>query len=227
MIDVNYFPVQDGNIVKVKKKKIYKKRSGTKVLVRIIKNHCNAQGEIIKTETIAVDNVPVEESKETPTTPATSTASEIISPSQSSLDVSIDGGEKQILESVKDNDEEYVPPEMEREKKKTKKHKAKKELPVKEKPKKSTTKTSSATVKHKSRPANKNVTVGGKVVGKTTKGMKKTGEANIAVNLPKQIVPKCICCSGRLLKIKDQLINCSAASEPVSRIILIPFYIGF
>lgn len=65
VIDVQTFAVDDGSIVKVKKKKIYKKRSGTKVLVRIIKNHCNAAGVIVKTETIAVDNVPVEESLET------------------------------------------------------------------------------------------------------------------------------------------------------------------
>ena len=36
-----------------------------------------------------------------------------------------------------------------------------------------------------SRPANKNVTVGGKVVGKTTKGMKKTGDGGIMDQPPK------------------------------------------
>ena len=36
-----------------------------------------------------------------------------------------------------------------------------------------------------SRPANKNVTVGGKVVGKTTKGMKKTGDGGAMTQPPK------------------------------------------
>ena len=60
LIEIKKFEeVQDKNIVKVKKKKIYKKRKGSKVLVRIIKNHCNGAGEVVKMETVAVDSVPV------------------------------------------------------------------------------------------------------------------------------------------------------------------------
>ena len=60
VIEIKKFDeVQDKNIVKVKKKKIYKKRKGSKVLVRIIKNHCNGAGEVVKMETVAVDSVPV------------------------------------------------------------------------------------------------------------------------------------------------------------------------
>ena len=60
VIEIKKFDeVQDQNIVKVKKKKIYKKRKGSKVLVRIIKNHCNGAGEVVKMETVAVDSVPV------------------------------------------------------------------------------------------------------------------------------------------------------------------------
>ena len=60
VIEIKTFDeVHDQNIVKVKKKKIYKKRKGSKVLVRIIKNHCNVANEVVKMETVAVDSVPV------------------------------------------------------------------------------------------------------------------------------------------------------------------------
>jgi hypothetical protein len=61
VIDVQTYEVEDTNIVKVKKKKIYKKRKGSKVLVRMIKNHCNRAGDVVKTETVAVDKVPVDD----------------------------------------------------------------------------------------------------------------------------------------------------------------------
>ena len=48
------FEVADKPITRVKKKKIYKKRGEEKVLVRIIKNHCNRGGEVVKTETIVM-----------------------------------------------------------------------------------------------------------------------------------------------------------------------------
>lgn len=65
IVNVETFPVVDQTIVKVKKKKIYKNRNGEKVLIRLIKNHCNRNGDIVKTETIVVDNdsPPIEDEK--------------------------------------------------------------------------------------------------------------------------------------------------------------------
>ena len=52
VVNTETFEVADKQITRVKKKKIYKKRGEEKVLVRIIKNHCNRGGEVVKTETI-------------------------------------------------------------------------------------------------------------------------------------------------------------------------------
>merc|ERR1719427_129443 len=55
IVSTESFDVLDKVITRVKKKKIYKKRNQEKVLVRIVKNHCNRNGDVVKTETIAVD----------------------------------------------------------------------------------------------------------------------------------------------------------------------------
>lgn len=205
MIDVQTFPVDDGSIVKVKKKKIYKKRNSTKVLVRIIKNHCNAAGVVVKRETIAVDNVPVDDIPETPT--------------EELLSSPLQGSPFEELSEigVLDKDEEYFPPEMEKRKRK----KSTSNVP----PPKVSSKVSSQKQTSKkpvpklpkkllSRPANKNVTRGGKVVGKTTKGMKTTGDP--ATMEEKQKKKACPCCSGRLLKITGPIVSPTRSSEPVS-----------
>ena len=58
MVSTEVFDVLDKQITRVKKKKIYKKRNEEKILVRIIKNHCNKNGDVVKTETIVIDEQP-------------------------------------------------------------------------------------------------------------------------------------------------------------------------
>ena len=56
IVSSEVFSVEDTHISKVKKKKIYKRRNGEKVLVRLIKNYCNREGQVVRTESIHIDN---------------------------------------------------------------------------------------------------------------------------------------------------------------------------
>jgi len=162
MVDVQIYNVSDTNIVRVKKKKIFKRKDGVKVLVRITKNHCNKNDEIVKSETVIVDNVPIQEETPVQIEPSLDVSDQIVEVPTSSFkeeDANID-------DPVSDNQDESFDEENMYKKPK---------LQPKKKP--AIKKTLNKTIKKTSRPANKNVTVGGKVVGKTTKGMKKTGTA--------------------------------------------------
>lgn len=189
VVDVKTFLVEDENVVKVKKKKIYKKRGSKKMLVRIIKNHCNANGEIVKTETVLVDNVPVEDDAGK-VDEVSETKNDVLEtldfPIEENNDVEVpwcDYDENEMQSDIKTEpiDQKEAPTDVSGEdasRFEAEKTKAKKSTLKKSSKKVVSKKTSlKAQKKALSRPANKNVTVGGKVVGKTTKGMKKTGVA--------------------------------------------------
>ena len=202
IIHVQSFPVEDQSVIKVKKKKIYKKRKGVKILVRIIKNHCNKNGEIVKTETVLVDHAsikeegeiviksegvnleehaiiegkPLAEEDKVIKQEETEEMTEVQEPikevgtgeiKKENAPETLDSMTDYMSSIVEDNAEErcLIIPHV-------------KKLSNKKHAKKSVVKKSTKLFKKSSaRPANKNVTVGGKVVGKTTKGMKKTGVA--------------------------------------------------
>lgn len=121
-----------------------------------------------------------------------------------------------------DGDEEYVPPEMEKKKRKRKpSEKVQQKLTAKmiKQQQQASKKSTKLSKKLLSRPANKNVTRGGKVVGKTTKGIKKTGEA--AKETARQgRIKACPCCTGKLLKITGPIVSPSRSSEPVSAVVV-------
>ena len=181
---VETFPVSDTYIVKVKKKKIFKKKNGEKVLVRITRSHCNRNDEVVKLETFLINENNQEKydpvKKELFTDPV-----------EQNLD--IQESFNNILENI--NIEDAVVPDFIEEKEigDTKVEEPEYEpIILKEKKKKKVVekktvlnksllkKTTNKVIKKTSRPANKVVTVGGKVVGKTTKGMKKTGSKSEA-----------------------------------------------
>ena len=181
---VETFPVSDTYIVKVKKKKIFKKRNGEIVLVRITRSHCNRNDEVVKLETFLIN-----ESNQEKYDPVKREL--FTDPVEQNLD--IQESFNNIIENI--NIEDAVVPDFIEEKeigdtkvedlvhepiilkeKKKKKDFAKKTALNKSSLKKTTNKV----IKKTSRPANKVVTVGGKVVGKTTKGMKKTGSKSEA-----------------------------------------------
>ncbi|XP_047123633.1 HMG box-containing protein 4 isoform X2 [Hydra vulgaris] len=150
IISCEVFSVEDTQISKVKKKKIYKRRNGEKVLVRLIKNYCNRAGQVVKTESILIENTlnNKQTSHQNMGKPISNT-NELLC-EDPPLDGSISVKEEVTIDSAP------LP------------SKKKVIISQKNKPGKKATKV-------KSRPANRVVTKNGKVVGKTTKGMKKTG----------------------------------------------------
>jgi len=227
LIEVKRFEeVEDQSIVKVKKKKVYKKRKGSKVLVRIIKNHCNRGGEIVKTEVVAVDSVPVSDGEKAngSLTQGVGEDSMMVDDDDEIADDEDEDDEEMTLinQGINPKDEEWVPedekPSISSRTKRIKKPPPSKDIPAEKKK----TKTSAAmtdkkktSTKGSSRKGGKNVTIGGKVVGKTTKGMKTTGESK-DLTIKKSKKP-CPCCTGKLLKISESSNNVvynTASSEP-------------
>lgn len=213
VVDVQTFEVVDPSIVKVKKKKIYKKRHGSKVLVRIIKNHCNKSGDVVKTETVLVDSVPVEDDAED----KEDAEDTQVPMEEGEVDQGIqqpepdeeeeEREEKTRVESdnqmVKDETEDDVQTERNKRSKKDDKKKIKPTLGVKK----------GGEVTKRIRKSGKNVTVGGKVVGKTTKGLIKTGNKDKQIDLSALKKP-CPCCTGKLLKITEPGPALASSSEP-------------
>uniref|UniRef100_A0A7M5XIE3 HMG box domain-containing protein n=1 Tax=Clytia hemisphaerica TaxID=252671 RepID=A0A7M5XIE3_9CNID len=227
LIEVKMFEeVEDQSIVKVKKKKVYKKRKGSKVLVRIIKNHCNRGGEIVKTEVVAVDSVPVSDGEKAndSLTLGVGEDSMMVDDDDEIADDEDEDDEEMTLinQGINPKDEEWIPedekPSTSSRTKRIKKPPPSKDIPAEKKK----TKTSAAmtdkkktSTKGSSRKGGKNVTIGGKVVGKTTKGMKTTGESK-DLTIKKSKKP-CPCCTGKLLKISESSNNVvynTASSEP-------------
>ena len=167
VVDVQFFNPEDTTIVKVKKKKIYKKKHGEKILVRIIKNHINKNGDTVKTETVVIDKSDEKVSKNDTDPPKVEPDEEEMNKQQVpddeiELHIKLEDEKKPIIDN---NASSKLAP--------TSNKKALVKSSIKSGPKTLSTKVKPKII----RPANKNVTVKGKVVGKTTKGMKKTGIA--------------------------------------------------
>ena len=183
---VETFPVSDTYIVKVKKKKIFKKKNGEKVLVRITRSHCNRNDEVVKLETFLINENNQEKydpvKRELFTDPVEQNLDIQESFNNILENINIEDAvvqdfvEEKEIGDTKVEEPEYEPIIL--------KEKKKKQVVVKKTTlnKSSLKKTTNKVIKKTSRPANKVVTVGGKVVGKTTKGMKTTGSKSEATD---------------------------------------------